>query len=109
MNKIIADKNISDNLIDTFLKFQKKTSFRDFDLKYLTLGMCGEMGEVANEVKKMERDDNGVLTDERRHKIITELGDVMWYIGGLCNSLDISFNDLFINNMKKIGKIVNKI
>jgi len=46
---------------------------------YLGLGLIGETGEVAEHVKKCLRDDEGRLTDERREKLIKELGDVLWY------------------------------
>ena len=36
------------------------------DIEYLNCGVIGETGELAEEVKKMLRDDNGHLTDARR-------------------------------------------
>jgi len=51
---------------------------------YVGLGLAGEAGEVANEIKKITRDDGGFLTTERRRKILDELGDVMWYWLRMC-------------------------
>jgi len=45
---------------------------------YPALGLSGEAGEVANQVKKILRDNAGELTEERRTKIIDELGDVLY-------------------------------
>ena len=47
------------------------------NLEYPTLGLTGEAGEVANIVKKIQRDHAGVLTDEVRGKLKDELGDYL--------------------------------
>jgi hypothetical protein len=46
---------------------------------YTLLGLCGETGELMNQLKKVIRDDGAVLTVERLGKLIDELGDVCWY------------------------------
>lgn len=47
--------------------------------RYTALGLFGEAGEIANQVKKIWRDDDGVLTVDRMVKLQDELGDVLWY------------------------------
>lgn len=63
------------------------------DWQYAALGLCGEAGEVAGEVKKISRNDNGYLTPERRVKIISEIGDVLWYAEALAMSIGVSLKD----------------
>ena len=88
--------------MEEFIEHQELTQVKDFDVKYLTIGMCGEVGEVCNEIKKIERDDGGVLTDKRLERIKLELGDVLWYYVGICNTLGIDFNNILELNYKKL-------
>jgi NTP pyrophosphatase (non-canonical NTP hydrolase) len=89
--------------MDKYQQFQKSTEKAQFDLKYMGLGIGGEVGEVLNEIKKLERDDNNILTKERKLKIMTELGDVMWYLSGICSRIDCSIEDIVKNNIEKLG------
>lgn len=52
---------------------------RGGNVKYCQLGLGGEIGELLGEVKKVARNDGGVLTEERRLKLIDEVGDCYWY------------------------------
>lgn len=51
---------------------------------YVHLGLVGEAGEVVGKVKKAIRDDRllapRTLTTERRDDLVSELGDVLWYL-----------------------------
>ena len=69
---------------------------------YTTLGLTGEAGEVANQVKKILRDDFGMLLPERRAKIIDELGDVLWYAALLATELDTSLSKAAQSNLDKL-------
>lgn len=70
---------------------------------FLTLGLTGEAGEVANQVKKVYRDDNGVVSPERREKIIKELGDVLWYMATLCVDLNITMGEIASRNIDMLA------
>jgi hypothetical protein len=53
-------------------------------LLYLAAALAGEAGETSNQLKKVLRDDAGVLTEKRRARIKKELGGVMWYWLRVC-------------------------
>lgn len=94
--------------INKFEEFQSKTEKNDFDLKYMAIGFGGEVGEVLNEIKKYERDDNSILTESRRQKIILELGDTLWYLQGICRRINTSIEDVINSNIIKLNN-KNKI
>ena len=54
---------------------------------YPTRGLVGEAGEVAEKVKKVIRDKNGIFDNESKLGIKKELGDVLWYVSNLCTCL----------------------
>ena len=72
------------------------------NLLYPTLGLCGEAGEVAEKVKKMLRDDGGVLTAERRAALSKELGDVLWYLAQIAAEADLDLDDVAAANIEKL-------
>lgn len=71
-------------------------------LMYTALGMNGEAGEIADKIKKMLRDDGGVLTDERKESLKMELGDVMWYIAQMCTELGFTLEEVAQGNLDKL-------
>lgn len=73
-------------------------------LTYTALGLAGEAGEVANDVKKWIRDDNSSLTPERRNKLIDEMGDVLWYLASLSKELDTNLQTVAQRNLDKLHK-----
>jgi NTP pyrophosphatase (non-canonical NTP hydrolase) len=72
------------------------------NLLYPTLGLCGESGEVAEKVKKMLRDDGGVLSDERRSALAKELGDVLWYAAQLATEAGLDLDAVATANLEKL-------
>ncbi len=75
---------------------------KDSNFIYPVLGLVGEAGEVAEKVKKLIRDDNGELTEERRMMIKKELGDVLWYIAQVATEFKLDLDDIAKSNIKKL-------
>jgi len=79
-------------------------------LLYVALGL-GESGEVQNKVKKILRDDNGVVSIEKKSAIIDELGDLLWYTAGVASELGVdlamiaNWNVLKLQGRKNRGTI----
>lgn len=74
------------------------------NLEYPTLGLAGEAGEVANIVKKIQRDNEGILTEEVRGKLRDELGDVLWYISACADELGLTLDEIAAFNVDKLAK-----
>jgi NTP pyrophosphatase (non-canonical NTP hydrolase) len=72
------------------------------NLLYPTLGLCGEAGEVAEKIKKMVRDDDGILSDERRAALSKELGDVLWYLTQIATEADLDLGAIAEANLEKL-------
>jgi len=74
------------------------------NLEYPTLGLAGEAGEVANIVKKIQRDFGGEITSETRVKLKDELGDVLWYVSACADELGLSLDEIAQFNVEKLAK-----
>jgi NTP pyrophosphatase (non-canonical NTP hydrolase) len=78
-------------------------------LIYLTLGINGEAGEIAEKVKKLIRDCGDgsgnvpEITEEKRGELKKELGDVLWYLAGIATALDLSLEDVAVSNIEKLA------
>ncbi|MEI6031521.1 MAG: nucleoside triphosphate pyrophosphohydrolase family protein [Synechococcaceae cyanobacterium ELA739] len=70
---------------------------------YPTLGLCGEAGEVADKVKKVLRDRDGLFDAAIRDDLRLELGDVLWYVAQLASELDLDLEDIAEANLAKLA------
>ena len=92
----------------TFSEYQKaclKTAvYPDIghNIIYPVLGLCGEAGEVAEKVKKVIRDEDGIITHRKRSEIAKEIGDVLWYIATICSELDLKIELIAEANIQKL-------
>ena len=70
---------------------------------YPTLGLAGETGEIAEKIKKIIRDNNGIIDLEKKEEIAKELGDVLWYLAQLSTELKLDFNYIAKKNLEKLS------
>lgn len=70
---------------------------------YPALGLAGEAGEVANKIKKIFRDDNGVITAEKREQLQKELGDVLWYLSQVASELELDLDEIAAGNLQQLA------
>jgi len=75
--------------------FPKETA-----LAYLTLGLSGEAGEIANKAKKLIRDGD---SPAKREEIGKELGDVCWYLAVLADELGMNLGYIMERNLIKLA------
>lgn len=66
------------------------------------LGIGGEAGEVVEKWKKIVAYDNGQISDDKKKELAKEMGDVLWYLAALAESLDMSLQDIAEANIEKV-------
>lgn len=69
---------------------------------YPVLGLAGEVGELVNKVKKVFRDDGGMLTAERREALRDELGDCLWYLARTADELGYTLSEIGDSNIARL-------
>lgn len=91
------------NLMD-YIKWTKETDFVDkleSPPHYYVMGLVSEAGEVADVLaKSMREGSEGYLLSNLRE----ELGDCMYYIACICRYHGWSFEQLTMENQKKLTK-----
>lgn len=76
-------------------------------LAYAGLGL-GEAGEAQNKIKKVLRDDGGILTEEKRVAIAKEIGGNLWYCAAVAEEIGISLSDIAQMNLDELAGRVKR-
>lgn len=71
-------------------------------LSYLALGLASEVGEIAGKVKKVLRDNDGILTAEDQIALNDEVGDVVWYATRILDEMAYNLSGAMIANRQKL-------
>lgn len=94
--------------LDDYQRDAEKTAIYPTDgingLAYVSLGLVGEAGEIANKVKKILRDSNGSMTEDTRMALVGEVGDVLWYVAMLAKELDTPLSQIAEWNIEKLNE-----
>ena len=67
------------------------------------LGLAEEAGEVCGKFAKAVRDENGIISEERKQAIKKELGDVCWFIAEISTLLNLNLEDVMQGNLDKLA------
>ena len=89
----------------TFNDYQKtarETTIYKDGIFYPALGLCGESGEVADKIKKIYRDNDGIISEDNKEQLVKEMGDVLWYLANMATDLNMSLEDVARKNLEKI-------
>ena len=89
-----------------YQKLSRKTAIypqKGKNFIYPTLDLADEAGEVAEKIKKVLRDNQGIIDQPRKEEIAKELGDVLWYLAQIATELGLSLEEVAKGNLKKLS------
>lgn len=72
-------------------------------VSYVTLGLVGEAGEIANKVKKILRDNDGHVSMNKKSELADELGDVLYYVSELASNIGFNLEAIAKRNVDKLA------
>lgn len=90
-----------------YQKFTRTTAIypQEQAAEYLTLGLVGEAGEIANKVKKVIRDQDNWSPEQfedSRQSVKKEIGDVFWYLVRLVDEMGEDAEQILQTNADKL-------
>ena len=66
------------------------------------LGLAGESGEVADKIKKIIRDQDGIIRENDKSALEKELGDVLWHVETCARYLGLDLEQVAQANLNKL-------
>ena len=81
---------------------------------YPALGLAGESGELLNKLKKVIRDQNGIISTGEEGEmgepigiqyddIFKEIGDILWYCAELATIFNVELDTIALANINKLA------
>jgi len=104
MNSIEYMKNVKRTESPNFSVSNKRFSVSNKRLVHGAIGCCTEAGEIMDIIKKSLFYSRGI----KKWDLVEEIGDMLWYIGILCDELEISFEEIMDMNIKKLKERYSK-
>lgn len=92
-----VQKNIHAQLIRDYSD-RPYTQVRDMTL----MGLAEEAGEVLGIAKREKRNLPKDADRTKKSCMVEELGDVLWYLTAVCVSYNITLNEIWEENKKKL-------
>lgn len=91
--------------LNEYQAFTLKTAIcpHDHEIPYLALALSGEVGEIADKVKKVLRDKKDQFFAPDIRAIALELGDALYYMALLAKTLGYDLADIARLNIDKIN------
>jgi NTP pyrophosphatase (non-canonical NTP hydrolase) len=92
--------------LDEYQDWVKETTYgnmKGVELLIMSNAFGGEAGELMNVVKKIYRDHDGVVTDDKLDDLRSEIGDNIWYLAGICNAVGLRLDEVIEENIQKIN------
>lgn len=91
----------------TFDDYQKKalTTAKDkgVELMHRATGLAAEAGEVNGKLNKWLRDTKGDTNKLDKKALASELGDVLWFVATLAETLGYRLEDIARQNIAKLA------
>lgn len=87
--------------LNTYQRLAHETALPYSSVYYPFVGLAGEAGEIANKIKKSMRGD--VTFAAIKQDLISELGDVLWYIQECANCLGVDLEEVAVANIVKLA------
>lgn len=72
----------------------------ELTLVNMSMGLVGESGETVDYMKKVLFQGHEFNVE----KLASELGDVLWYVAGMCTALNINLEEVAEYNIEKLLK-----
>lgn len=88
---------------DQYQQYVKDGMSPAYDLSLACLGLAGETGEVCDLIKK-----RGIYPDKIdpmmfESKVVDELGDIMWQVFAVANTIGMPMKHIIENNIAKLN------